>query len=117
MMTSEKFEKDINTLKEFFEVYCEAKHDNQTCTKKELIYRNETFEVELYLCEECLKDIKYSYSRLLECPHEEKPRCRKCPTPCYDKVQWKRTAKVMKYSGIKLGLTSIKNRVTNIFKK
>lgn len=115
-MTSEKFETEITTLKKFFEVYCKGKHEHQTHRNKELIYKNKTFKIELDLCEECLKDIKYSFNRLLECPHEEKPRCRKCPNPCYDKIQWKKTAKVMKYSGIKLGLSSIKRKMDKIFK-
>lgn len=115
-MTKEKFEIEITTLKKFFEVYCDGKHTGKTLVSKELIYKNETFKIDLDLCEECLADIKYSFNRLLECPHEEKPRCRKCPNPCYEKDHWKKTAKVMKYSGIKLGLNSIKSKVIKIFK-
>jgi hypothetical protein len=56
--------------------------------------------------------IDYSIQRLQNCEHDPKPRCRKCPEPCYDKLQWKKVAKVMRYSGIKLGLLNIKNIFT-----
>jgi hypothetical protein len=53
--------------------------------------------------------------KLQNCPHEIKPRCRKCPTPCYEKQEWKNIARIMKYSAIKLSLGKIKSRVFNIF--
>ncbi|NLM99553.1 MAG: hypothetical protein GX170_05965, partial [Campylobacteraceae bacterium] len=40
--------------------------------------------------------------------NEEKPSCRKCPNPCYEKDRWKLLAKIMKYSGMKLGLLKIR---------
>ncbi len=108
-----KFKQEVSTLKKFFEIYCENKHKEQKNIKKNLSYKDEKVEIALDLCEECLKNIEYSFNRLLECPHEIKPRCRTCPNPCYEKPQWKNTAKIMRYSGMKLGLLSIKK----LFKK
>ena len=67
--------------------------------------------VELNLCEECHSLISYSFDRLKGCPHEIKPRCRQCPNPCYEKQEWKSLAKIMRYSGIRLGLSKIKNKL------
>ena len=65
----------------------------------------------------CLKKIEYSFGRLLDCPHEIKPRCRTCPNPCYEKQQWKETAQVMRYSGVKLGLRSVNKKIRNLLGK
>ncbi|RXK06632.1 nitrous oxide-stimulated promoter family protein [Halarcobacter bivalviorum] len=107
-MTKEKFDSEVRTLKKFFEFYCDNKHEKKNLYIKDVSYKGHTFVYELNLCEECIKDINYSIERLQNCIHEEKPRCRKCKTPCYDKMMWKRVAKVMKYSGIHLKINSIK---------
>lgn len=114
-MTIEKFETEIETLKRFYELYCKDKHQNQNLEKVELNYKNMDFNLELDLCKECLEAINYSFGKLQNCSHEIKPRCRKCPNPCYDKKQWKNTARVMKYSAIKLSLGKIKSRVLKLF--
>lgn len=111
-----KFKEEINTLKKFFEVYCKEKHLDQLKITKTFNYKNEEIKVELNLCHECLKKIEYSFDRLLECPHDIKPRCRTCPTPCYEKKQWKEAAKIMRYSGMKLGLRSVSKKFKNLFK-
>ncbi|MDY0051442.1 MAG: nitrous oxide-stimulated promoter family protein [Aliarcobacter sp.] len=114
-MTSEKFEIEISTLKSFFEVYCKNKHQNQENKNVILNYKEKTFEIELCLCKECQDAINYSFDRLLQCPHEIKPRCRTCLTPCYEKPRWKSTAKIMIYSAMKLSLSKMKSRVKNFF--
>lgn len=112
-----KFKEEISTLKKFFEIYCKNKHSKQDEKTITLNYKNQDIEIKLELCEECLKKINYSFDRLLECPHEIKPRCRTCPNPCYEKKQWKETASVMRYSGMTLGLTKFSKKVKSIFKK
>jgi len=47
-------------------------------------------------------------SPLRACPHAEKPRCHHCPHPCYEREMWVNMARMMKYSGMKLGFTKIK---------
>jgi predicted amidophosphoribosyltransferase len=112
-MKTEKFTTEVDTLKKFYELYCKDHHKDQKLTKMILEYHFEKFEYEFYLCDECQELLNYSLDRLKECPHEIKPRCRTCPTPCYEKPQWKRVAKLMRYSGMRFGLLKIKN----IFKK
>ena len=114
-MTNEKFEIEINTLKSFFELYCKDKHDcleNKDITLK---YKEKVVNLNLCLCHECHDAINYSFERLQNCPHEIKPRCRTCPTPCYEKPRWKNVAKVMIYSAMRLSLSKMKSRVKNIF--
>ena len=112
-----KFKSEVETLKKFFEIYCVNKHKNQEKISTILNYKNEEVIIELNLCKECNKKINYSFGRLLECPHEEKPRCRTCPSPCYEKKQWKEVAGIMRYSGMSLGLTHINKKFKSIFKK
>ena len=110
-MTEEKFQKEISTLKKFFTKFCEDKHENQYPYIYNLEYKNCSFEEEIILCEDCHKLISYSFDRLKNCPHEIKPRCRKCPNPCYEKKQWKSLAKLMRYSGLRFGLNKIKKHL------
>ena len=114
-MTNEKFEIEINTLKSFFELYCKDKHQNLQSKSVTLNYKDKSFNLELCLCKECHDAIDYSFNRLQNCPHEIKPRCRKCPNPCYEKPQWKNMAKMMIYSAMKLSLSKMKTRLSNIF--
>ncbi len=115
IMTHKKFEEEVNTLKDFFECYCKGKHENAKIKITTLEYQSKIFYLESHLCDECQKGIYYSLSKLQNCPHEIKPRCRKCPAPCYEKQEWKNTAKIMIYSAVKLSLSKMKNRIRNVF--
>lgn len=107
-MTEEKFEGEITTLKKFFTKYCEDKHEEQKEHSYKLTYKEKTLEFKISLCSECNTLLNYSFQRLQQCPHDEKPRCRNCPDPCYDKERWKQLGKLMKYSGMQLGFTKLK---------
>lgn len=108
-MTIEKFEEEVVTLEKFFTKYCTDKHQNQYKQLYDLKYKQSSSKYTLYLCKECHELISYSFERLKECPHDIKPRCRKCSNPCYEKSRWKQLAKLMRYSGFQLGLVKIKN--------
>ncbi len=110
-MTKDKFESETSTLKKFLEKYCHDKHLNQVTKTQNIIYQNSSFKLEVNLCKECLDTHNYSIEKLQNCPHEQKPRCRKCPNPCYEKLRWKTLAKIMRYSGFKFGLLELKNRL------
>lgn len=114
-MEVSKFKNEVETLKKFFEIYCNNKHENRQIINKTLVFKEEKINLEYCLCKECEEKINYSLQRLLECPHDEKPSCRKCPNPCYRKKEWKEVAQVMRYSGMKLGLTSVKKKFKNLF--
>ncbi|MCK9162194.1 MAG: hypothetical protein GX118_07595 [Arcobacter butzleri] len=107
-MTLEKFEQEVLTLKKFFETYCIGK--GYECKERNIktSYKNKEFEFKFFICDKSYELVLYAIDRLLECPHEEKPKCRTCPAPCYEKQKYKEVARVMKYSGIRLGLSKIK---------
>ncbi|MBU0632568.1 nitrous oxide-stimulated promoter family protein [bacterium] len=115
-MNKDKFESEVKTLKQFFETYCDANdHEKEmpkasTCRHKEL-----TCRVEVHLCRECSDLLDYSLIRLEECPYEIKPRCRTCQNPCYDKHEWKKLAKVMRFSGLKLGILKVRKMIGSVF--
>ncbi len=116
-MTIEKFESEIEVLQRFCEYYCKEKHTD--ILKKEIVvkYKDKEIFQTLNLCETCMDTIFYSYEKLQACPHEVKPRCRKCPKPCYEKQRWKNMVVIMKFSAINLGLSKLKKKVSSIFIK
>lgn len=108
-MEKEKFDSEVKTLKKFFEFYCKDNNHSHSNKTIKLDYKQNAFEYDFDLCSECYSLLLYSINRLESCPHEQKPKCRSCPAPCYEKAQWKRLAKIMKYSGMRLGFLKIKN--------
>lgn len=107
-MKFEKFVEQKETLETFFQIFCTNKHNNQAPFAYSIFYANQEVLVEAALCNECKELFEYALNRLYECPHEEKPRCRKCPTRCYEPKKFAQVAKVMRYSAIRLGLGRVK---------
>jgi len=116
-MTFEKFETEIKTLAKFFPIYCNDKHTNQYKKTYKIQYSDKEIEFNVSLCDECHSLLEYAITRLQECPNDPKPRCRKCPNPCYEKDKYKQMAKMMRYSGMKLGLTKAAKKFKNLFGK
>lgn len=111
-MTEEKFIHDSNTVLKFIQCYCDNEHFKNQKNKNsiELNYKHKDLDKSIHydLCQECEEILNYSYIKLQDCIHDEKPSCRKCSEPCYDRTEWKRLAKIMKSSGMRLGLLKIK---------
>ena len=116
-MTQEKFQTEIETLQKFFKIYCDDKHSNQNKKEYKIDYKDKSYNFEISLCEECHNMLSYSINRLQECPHDIKPKCRKCPNSCYEKDRYKQMAKIMRHSGMKLGVTKAAQRLKKLFKK
>ena len=76
--------------------------------------KDRNFKVDLTLCDECNSLFSKAIKHLQECPHDPKPRCRKCPNPCYEKEEWKNIAKIMKYSGMKLGVGKVGTKLKKL---
>ena len=115
-MRSKKFIHDTKTVLSFIQIYCNNKHTDNPKQDNllKLMYQNKELHVELksHLCTTCENTLLLCYTKLQLCPHEEKPSCRKCPQPCYEKSDWKAVARIMRYSGMKLGLNRIKKLFT-----
>ncbi|PSM52569.1 putative nitrous oxide-regulated protein [Campylobacter blaseri] len=111
-MTNEKFIEQNSTVVNFIQLYCDSKHKDakKKNSSIKLIYNGEELkELKYNLCSDCENMLKYANERLQNCPHEIKPKCRNCPSPCYEKDKWKMMAKIMRTSGMKFGLIKIKN--------
>lgn len=120
-MTEEKFILDSETVLKFIQCYCDSEHFKAQKNKDsiKLNYNNKDLneEIHYHLCEKCEETLHYSYIKLQECPHDEKPSCRKCPKACYDKIEWKLIANIMRYSGLRLGILKIRKKLFDRFKK
>lgn len=114
-MSNDKFIEQISTVIKFMQIYCDDKHKGEVknTDKIDLIYKDIDLNVCLNynLCKDCKSLLFYVYKRLQNCPHEEKPKCRKCPNTCYDKNEYKKMAKIMVSSGTKLGLTKLAQKL------
>jgi len=108
-LDSNKFKSEVETLEKFFSLYCLDNHHKRESREYSIKYNELFLEYKISLCKECHNLLSYALQRLRECPHEEKPRCRKCPAPCYDKEQWRAVGKLMRYSGIQFGLVKVKS--------
>ena len=111
-LSEDKFIHDTQTVLKFIQLYCDEKHKDSEKQDgiQHLNYLNKDLheEINYHLCEACTDTFIYSYKALQKCPHDEKPSCRKCPEPCYDRPRWKHLASIMKFSGMKFGLIKIK---------
>jgi hypothetical protein len=102
------FSDEITNLKKFFELYCHNKHTEQNSI--DIGYGDDTIDT-ISLCRECHNIFDYTCDRLKECELEPKPKCRKCKSNCYNDKMYKEMAKVMSYSGMRLGLGKLKNKL------
>ena len=104
-MEKEQLYKEVETLEKFFTMYCNDKHkDNQ----KPQHLQTDNYEFDFELCDECFGLIKYSINNLHECTKDPKPKCRICPDNCYAKQEKNHMSKIMRYSGMRLGLNKLK---------
>jgi hypothetical protein len=113
-MTFETYCNEVTTLTTFVTHFCSDKHSDATKRGRTicLSYGGERAEpLEALLCDTCAETVAYGIGRLQGCPYDEKPKCRKCPDPCYARPMWKHVAAIMRYSGMKLGLTRIKKKI------
>jgi hypothetical protein len=76
--------RDLRILQRFLRVYCEKHHAPP---------RGE-------LCHECRDLLEYARTRLDRCPYDPKPKCKECPTHCYEPARRARVRQVMKFSGM-----------------
>ncbi len=99
-----KIERDLSILMRFIQVYCDKKHTEKE--KKRLvangpvgIYIN---DMNLILCNECTKMAMHGASKRVQCPYDPKPRCKKCPNPCYARGYRENIKRIMRFSGLYL---------------
>ncbi len=108
-MTEAKFTEQTAVITRFVQIYCDHHHRTpKSLSTNELSYKTANLSYEASLCEQCNKMLNYAYDRLQNCPHDDKPKCRKCPKICYEKEQLQMMVRIMRYSGIKSGINRLK---------
>lgn len=100
-----KKEKDLIVLRDFIAIFCREKHSGapkEIFPIKDERLRQALGNKELVLCPDCARLFNHSTAKLLLCPYDPKPMCKKCPTHCYAPGYREKIREVMKFSGLYL---------------
>jgi len=94
--------KDIRVLSDFVSIFCREKH--QAETKETFAFKDERLRSVLrsktpVLCQDCRKLLSHGIVKLLLCPYNPKPMCKKCQTHCYAPGYREKVREVMRFSG------------------
>lgn len=100
-----KKKKDLKVLRDFVSVFCREKHsgaNKDVFPVKDERLRQALGDQELILCPDCARLLNHGMAKLLLCPYDPKPMCKKCETHCYAPGYRERIREVMKFSGLYL---------------
>ena len=98
----DKKTKDIRVMRNFIAVFCRENHQME---KKEVFpvedarLRRSLGDEELVLCQDCSRLLNHGIAKLLLCPYDPKPMCKKCATHCYAPGYREKMRQVMRFSG------------------
>ncbi len=100
-----KKSKDIKVLANFVSIFCREQH--RTYDKSIFTIRDERLRAclngkKLELCADCQKLLNHGIAKLLQCPYDPKPMCKKCRTHCYAPGYREKVRQVMRFSGMYL---------------
>ena len=99
----DKKDKDIGVLANFISIFCREKHPMETkdtFSIKDNRLRYILGDKDLLLCADCSKLLNHGIAKLLLCPYDPKPVCKKCETHCYAPGYRERIREVMRFSGL-----------------
>ena len=97
-----KKNKDIKVLSNFVSIFCRENHPaeaKEVFPIKDARLHQALGDKELVLCRDCRKLLSHGIAKLLLCPYDPKPMCKKCETHCYAPVYRERVREVMRFSG------------------
>ena len=97
---SERERADIRTLVKFVEIYCRKKHGGEKTPFSFELLAEDMGKEEIALCKDCARLLTYGLVMRTKCPHDPKPMCKKCETPCYHGEYKAKIREVMKFSGM-----------------
>ncbi len=103
-LTSKK-EKDLRVLADFISIFCRENHPAEA--KSPFTINDERLQQsfssgQIALCADCTKLLNHGIAKLLQCPYDPKPMCKKCMTHCYAPGYREKMREVMKFSGLYL---------------
>ncbi len=102
---TDKKSKDLKILAEFVHIYCREKHrdaEKEAFQVTDERVRQSLGDMELSLCPDCAKLLSHGMAKLMLCPYDPKPACKKCETHCYAPGYREKVREVMKFSGMYL---------------
>lgn len=97
-----KKSKDIRVLANFVNIYCRENHrqeDKNVFPVEPAVLRQSLGRKELVVCTDCRKLLQHGMAKLLQCPYDPKPMCKKCETHCYALGYREKIREVMRFSG------------------
>ena len=97
--------KELKVLAGFIGIFCRENHCERD--RDEFPVRDARLNEALggrlpLLCEDCLRLLEHGIAKLLLCPYNPKPMCKKCPKHCYAPGYRERIREVMRFSGLYL---------------
>lgn len=102
---TDKKARDIKVLIDFVAIYCREKHGDATKTPfavKDNRLSTVVSSKDIVLCADCQKLLNHGIAKLMLCPYDPKPMCKKCPTHCYAPGYREKMREVMRFSGLYL---------------
>ena len=100
-----KKSRDIRILANFVSIFCRQNHQDQAkgnFNVKDIKLRQSLGNKAFLLCPDCQKLLHHGIAKLLMCPYDPKPMCKKCQTHCYAPGYRERVREVMRFSGLYL---------------
>ena len=100
-----KKEKDLIVLGDFVSIFCRENHQDDDKTIfpiKDDRLRPIFGRKEMIFCPDCQKLLNHGIAKLLQCPYDPKPMCKKCRTHCYAPGYREMVREVMRFSGLYL---------------
>jgi hypothetical protein len=100
-----KQQRDMRVLADFISIYCRQHHP--AASRDPVVFQDERLTTileakKLKLCPQCGKLLGHGATKLVLCPYDPKPACKKCPTPCFAPFYRQQIRQVMRFSGIYL---------------
>jgi hypothetical protein len=106
MVAAESPTRDMKVLARFIETYCKHQHEGaKSPFEMKQVDLRSLLHQELNLCDDCRHLLAHGLVMRLKCPHDPKPRCKDCPSPCYAPSYRAQIRNVMRFSGKRLVLS------------
>ena len=100
-----KKEKDLRVLMDFISIFCREQHSGRVKDRfpiKDKRLHQALGDNALVLYQDCTRLFNHGTAKLLLCPYDPKPMCKKCETHCYAPGYREQIREVMKFSGLYL---------------